>query len=144
MLAFPPDISFLYQILSFAILLAGLKTLILDPMVRVISERERRTAGAKHAAADLRLESDKQATAHETKMQEVRLELSSSSDSARTATEEEERRILTEARTTTTAELTELRERLTQQAEAARQALGGEAQGLAAQMFERVVGRPAA
>jgi len=144
MLAFPPDISFIYQIVSFVILFAGLKHLIFDPTVRVIEERERRTAGAKHAAADLRGESDQKALEHEAKLQEVRLELTASTDSARAATEAEERRIVAEARTATTAELTELRERLTRQAEEARQTLSGEARHLAAQMFERVVGRPSA
>ncbi len=144
MLAFPPDISFVYQVVSFVILLAGLKQLIFDPMLRVIEERERRTTGAKHAAADLRSDSERQAAEYEAKMQQVRLELSASTDSARAAIANEERGIVGAARTQTGAELTELRGRLARESEEARPQLSRDARDLAAQMFERVVGRPAA
>lgn len=144
MLAFPPDISFVYQIVSFVILFAGLKHLIFDPMLRVIEERERRTTGAKRVAADLRSDSDRQAAEYEAKMQQVRLELSASTDSARAVIATEERGIVGAARTQTAAELSELRVRLARQSEEARPQLGRDARDLAGQMFERVVGRPAA
>lgn len=144
MLAFPPDISFVYQIVTFIILFAGLKTLIFDPMLQVIEERERRTAGAKHMAASLRGESDQQAAEYESKLQQVRVEVSAQTEIARKAIEEEERAILGDARNQSAAELAQLREQLMHQADEARQKLAGEARDLSRQMFERVVGRPAA
>lgn len=144
MLAFPPDTSFLIQIVSFLVLFVGLKNLIFDPTMKVIEERERRTAGAAHAAHDLKDESARHAAEYDAKLQAVRAELSAATEAARVEIEGEERRIVNGARNSASEQLTTVRARLSEQATQARQKLAGDASGLAAQVFERVVGRPGA
>jgi len=144
MLAFPPDISFLVQIVSFLVLFVGLKNLIFDPTMKVIEERERRTAGAAHAAHDLKDESARHAADYDAKLQEIRSELSAASEASRAEIESEERRLIEAARNAAADQLAGVRTQLATQAAQARQTLAGNATGLAAQVFERVVGRPAA
>ena len=141
MLDFPPDISFVIQIVSFIALSMGLKRLILDPTLRVIEERERRTAGTKHEAAEMLDGAKRDAGEYEQRMQQARIRIAAETEGARTATEAAERDIQAEARQRSGDQLAELRARLATQAEEARQILAAQAGSLAGQMFERVVGR---
>jgi F0F1-type ATP synthase membrane subunit b/b' len=129
MLAFPPDISFFIQIASFLILWVGLKRLLFDPVLHLLEEREARTAGAYRDASNMRAAADTSAA---------------DTEAARTATQTQEQRVVSEARAQASTQLLQLRESLARQAAAARPALGSEARELAAQILERVVGRPLA
>jgi len=141
MLTFPPDFSFVVQIVSFGILWFGLKRLLFDPVLQVLEAREKRTTGALHAAEEMKAATADAAAEHERRMQEVRQALSAEAGLARTATQGEEQQIVAAARTDANAELTRLRESLSRQVAAARPAVTAEAQNLATRMFERVVGR---
>jgi F-type H+-transporting ATPase subunit b len=144
MLAFPPDISFFIQIASFVILWVGLKRLLFDPVLHLLEQREARTAGAYRDASNMKAAADTSAAEYERRMQEVRLSVAADTEAARTATHTQEQRVVSEARAQASTQLTQLRESLARQAAAARPALGSEARELAAQIVERVVGRPLA
>jgi F0F1-type ATP synthase membrane subunit b/b' len=51
MIAFPPDITFVIQIISFFVLWFGLKRLLFDPVLQVVDERKARTVGVREEAA---------------------------------------------------------------------------------------------
>ena len=141
MLAFPPDFSFVIQIVSFFILWMGLKRLLFDPVLRVLEERESRTAGARKAAAEMTLAAELSAADYQRRMDAVRVTLSVEAQGARAATESEERKVLSAARDQASKQLAQLRDNLGQQTQAARSTLGTEARDLATQMLDRIVGR---
>jgi len=144
MLTFPPDISFVVQILSFVVLWFGLKRLLFDPVQHVLEERERRTVGERHVAAELRKAADQSGADYERRMRELRVKLAGEAEETRNTIQGEERKILSDAREQASAQLMQLRERLGRQASEARPALASEAQTLAVQMVEHVIGRPVA
>lgn len=141
MLAIPPDFTFIVQIISFFILWMGLKRLVWDPMLVVLEQREERTRGARRLADELRATADVSAGEYERRVQEVRSAVVSESQTARANVETEERRILDAARTQASTQLAQLRDNLSKQAESARGGIASEAQGLARDMVQRVVGR---
>ena len=144
MLTFPPDISFVVQIVSFFILWLGLKRLLFDPMVHVLEQREARTSGARDAAAEMTAAAQLSQTEYERRMQAVRQTLSAEAAATRTTNQAEEQRLLSEARAQAGTQLTQLRDSLRRQADEARPALATEARDLATRIMERVVGRPLA
>lgn len=141
MLTFPPDHTFLIQIVLFFVLWIGLKKLLFDPVMALLEAREARTTGAKAAAAQTRSATEMSAAEYEHKMQEARQQASRDAAVVRTATAAEEQRLLETAREEATRHLAVLRENLARQADAARPALDGEVQQLATRMVERIAGR---
>lgn len=141
MLTFPPDFSFVIQLVSFVVLWFGLKRLLFDPVLRVLEEREARTAGARRQAAEITATAEVAAAEYERRMQEVRHALASEAGAMHNAVQAEERRVLSAAREQANAQLARLRESLGAQAQSARPAIALEARDLAARILERVVGR---
>jgi F-type H+-transporting ATPase subunit b len=144
MLTFPPDFSFVVQIVSFLVLWFGLKRLLFDPALHVLEERERRTVGERHAADGLRKTAELSAAEYERRLHEIRVQLAGDAEGSRNANQTEERKLLSDARQQASAQLMQLRESLGRQATDARPALASEAQTLAGQMLERVMGRTVA
>ena len=141
MLTFPPDISFVVQIVSFLVLWFGLKRLLFDPAMSVLEERERRTVGERHAADGLRKTAELSAADYERRMHELRVRLAGDAEATLNGIRTEERKILSDAREQASGQLMQLRDRLGRQASDARPALASEAQSLAGQMLEHVIGR---
>ena len=141
MLTFPPDSSFLIQIASFFILWFGLKRLLFDPVMDVLEAREARTTGMVRETANLKSAADDSAAQYARRMREVHQQLAGESEKARAATETEERQLISGAREQGSAQLMQVRDSLSRQAEAARALLASEAQDLSARMLERVTGR---
>jgi len=143
MLTFPPDFSFVVQIVSFFILWLGLKRLAFDPFVALLEAREARTVGARKEAQHLTAAAQGAEAEYEQRVHEARQAAAADIDATRGATESEERRLLDVARTEAGVRLTDLRETLARQREAARASLAGEARGLADRIVEQVIGRKA-
>ncbi len=141
MLTFPPDFSFVVQIISFFVLWVGLKRLLFDPVLRVLEERESRTVGARHEAAQIAAAAETSAAEYERRIHDVRLALAGEADATRNAVQVEERRVLSEAREQANTQLAQLRASLAAQAENARPAVAAEARELAARIFQGVIGR---
>jgi F-type H+-transporting ATPase subunit b len=142
MLTFPPDISFVIQIVLFLALWFGLKRLLFDPFQQVLVTREARTTGTTHAAAQMREAANLAQQEYERRLHALRQALAAEAAAAHAAAQAAEQEVLAAARQQASAQLTQLRDNLNQQAAAARSALAAEARGLAANLFERVVGRP--
>lgn len=140
MIAFPPDITFAIQIVSFFVLWMGLKRLVFDPVLRVLEERHARTDGVRAQAVEIRSGVDRDAAAFDQTMVQVRSEIGREGDAARNATDEEERRVLAAAREQAAGQLREQREQVRAQADAARSALAGESGKLANLIVQKVVG----
>ena len=144
MLTFPPDYSFVIQVVSFLILWFALKRLLFDPVVQVLERREARTTGARHAAAEMQAATEAAAAAYERELHQVRIGLAADSEAARQSTREQERHVVAEAREAASRQLMQVREDLRRQAETVRPALAAEARDLSARMLQRVLGRSVA
>lgn len=140
MIAFPPDITFVIQIVSFFLLWLGMKRLIFDPILHVIDERKARTTGVLEEASQLRAGAAATEAQYDQRLAEVRAELGRDTDAARHASEEEEHRILLTAREQAASLLKDQRDQLRGEAEAARSQLAGEADRLAQLIAGKVVG----
>ena len=141
MLAFPPDITFVIQIVSFFILLAGLHKLMFEPTLKVLKDREARTSGLLKEAAKVRSTAESAGQEYERRITEGRAGIARTSESDRAATDEDERRILAEAREAAAASLAVQRQEITKESEELRKALGGELESMSDLLLERVVGR---
>lgn len=141
MLTFPPDFTFVIQIVSFFILWFGLKRLLFDPTIHVLEERESRTTGARLAAAEMNAAAQVSQAEYERRMHEVRQALAAEAAKTHNTLQAEEQRVLSETRAEASTQLTQLRESLRRQADEARPALTTEARDLARRIVERVVGR---
>ncbi len=141
MLTFPPDSSFIIQIVSFLVLWFGLKRLLFDPVLHVLEERESRTTGARRQAEEIKAAAETSAAEYDRRLHEVRGTLTAQAEASRQATQAEEQRVLSEARSHAGAQLARLRESLQAQAEAARPGVAAAAREVAADIVERVVGR---
>jgi len=141
MLTFPPDSSFLIQIVLFIVLWIGLKRLLFDPVLRVLEARDARTSGLNREATAMKASAEQSATEYERRMREVRHQISASAEAERATAHTEERQLIAEARQEASGRLMQLRERLAGEAEAARGALAAEARDLSVRMFERAVGK---
>jgi F-type H+-transporting ATPase subunit b len=141
MLTFPPDSSFLVQIVLFVILWIGLKRLLFDPVMHVLEARDARTSGLNREAAAMKASAEQSAGEYERRMHEVRHRISAAAEAERAAAHTEERQLVAEARQQASSRLMQLRETLAGEAEAARAALGVEAHDLSIRMLERAVGK---
>ena len=141
MLTIPPDITFVVQIISFAVLWFGLKRLLFDPMLQLLEERDRRTTGAREEAQRLSSTAELAAADYDRRVHDMRQTLLTEADAARSVMLNEEQRVLSEARAEAGTRLSQLRASLSRQAEGARPALTAEARQLASRMLERVAGR---
>jgi F-type H+-transporting ATPase subunit b len=141
MLTFPPDSSFLIQIVLFIVLWIGLKRLLFDPVLHVLETRDARTSGLNREAAAMKASAEQSAAEYERRMREVRHEISASAEAERAAAHTEERQRIAEARQQASNQVMQLRDRLADEAEAARTALGAEAHELSVRMLESVVGK---
>ncbi len=144
MLTFPPDISFLFQLVSFLILWFGLKRLLFDPMMHVLAAREARTVGTSREAAAMKTAAEESAVEYDRRLGEVRHQLAAEVDADRNVTQTEERQVITSARDEVSAQLLDLRQRLAQEAESARTILAAEAHELSTRMLNQVLGNKSA
>ncbi len=138
------DWTFAAQIITFLIVWAGLKSLLFDPMLGVLEERESRTKGNQEKASTLRSEAEALHADYEERIREVRHALHEQLEENRKAAVAEERQIVAAARDAAAAQLSETRAEVAAQIEQARAALRGQAEALAAEVADRVLGRQAA
>lgn len=141
MLTFPPDFSFIVQIISFLLLWAALKRLTFDPVMRVLEQREERTRGGLAEAEHCRAAARSAEAEYEQSLRQVRQSVSQEADAARKEAAAEQQRQMAAARAAADEELTRMRREIATQVEEARKSLSEEARSIATQMAERVSGR---
>jgi F-type H+-transporting ATPase subunit b len=142
MLTFPPDFSFVIQVVSFLLLWAALKRLAFDPILGVLAERDARTAGNLATAESLRVAAQADEEKFETSLRYVRQTVLVEAEAARKLAETEQQRALTAARAAADAELARLRADVSTQVANAQRTLAAEARNIGALMAERICGRP--
>lgn len=143
----PIDLDFnnvvVFQILIFVVLIAVLKPLLFDPMLKVFGLREDRTDGARKAARELEEEAGALLTRYEAELARVNQAVAEERDRLRAETAKLEAQILNEARAAAAQIVEEGRKRIETEVNAIRFELGKQSERLAGDIATRVLGREA-
>jgi F-type H+-transporting ATPase subunit b len=142
MLAFPPDATFLVQLISFFALLVILNKLLFAPFAAVLAERERRTSGARAEAASNRTEADELARTVDRGLEEARARAAVEAEGIRREAREREAEVFNHAKAEAATRLKQLREAIAREREQAKSALREEAKTLAQSMVDAVLRSP--
>jgi F-type H+-transporting ATPase subunit b len=134
------DITVVGQIVLLLFLLAVLKPLLFEPMIKLFEEREKRIDGAKVQARRMDEASAGALTKYEAEMQRARAAGNAERDKLRVQGAKEEAEILGKVRDATTKMLDEGRARLAGEATQVRKALESESAALGRQLAGRVLG----
>jgi F-type H+-transporting ATPase subunit b len=140
MLAFPPDITFYIQLVSFFVLLAVLNRLLFMPYAALLEEREARTEGASQDAVVERSEADELAKKIDAELSAARSAAAEEAEKIRLRTRSEEAAIFEAAKADANAKLDELRKQISQGTEAARSSLAADSKALAEEMTAAILG----
>jgi F-type H+-transporting ATPase subunit b len=134
-------LSVAVQMLVFAALIVVLKPLLLDPVLRVLEEREKRTDGARAEARRMQEEAGELLRQYERELDRVRQVASEERERLRAETTELEAEILKSAHQAAAEILEEGRQRIEKEINAMRFGLGRESERIAGEMAARVLGR---
>jgi len=139
MLAFPPDVTFVIQLVSFFVLLFVLRRILFVPFGELLAERERRTEGAREQAARDQAEAVALERAITLGLNEARAIAVAEAESIRRDARERETAMFNDAKLSAATRLAELRRAIAEERERAKKALNAEATGLAHAMVEAVL-----
>lgn len=130
------------NLLLFVILIYPVNRLLVQPLLRVLDERERRTAGAEGEVEALRSDARAARAALEAGLLEARARAQARRAAILSAGETDERAVLDAARNDAASNVESVRSAVQGELEAARAALGGDTRELAREAAARILGRP--
>jgi len=137
----PSPIPLAINFITLLLLIYPVKRWLLEPMVRILLEREKRTAGADEQASELRGGAQELADQIEMRLREAR----SASQQVRTeilsAAESHERQLLDQARHEAAQQVAAIRATLAEDLESARSHLASQGQALASAAASQLLGR---
>jgi F-type H+-transporting ATPase subunit b len=134
------DITLVGQIVLFLVLMAALKPLLFEPMLKLFEERERRIDGAKLQARKLDEASAGALSKYETEMQRARAAGNLEREKLRALGTREENEIVGKVRESTSKALEQGRSQLAAEAGEVRKLLRAESAALGRQLAGRVLG----
>ncbi len=143
MLKIPPDWgTFCALIVSFLVFWFIFKRLLFDPFLKLLADRERKLKGLKDRTEQLIREGREAHERHEREIVAVRREALAEREGERRRAEEEVGRLMEEARLAAKDSIEQVRAEIERELRAAEQQLGDLGENLAAELAERVLGRP--
>lgn len=140
MLDFPPDLTFVVQLVGFFVLLAILNKLLFAPFLEVLNERADRTEGAAAHAVEEQDEANELKSKIDAAMAEARREASTIAETIRREGRAKEAEIYERGKEAAAAKLAELRAGIESERSAAENDLRDNAKAIAASMIENVLG----
>lgn len=140
-MTFDFDLTFLLQMVLFAALIVVLRPLLFDPVLRVFDERERRTEGARGSARAMQEEAGELLSRYEKELAKVHEVARQERDRIRTETAKVESEVMAQARENANRILEQGRQRIERERQQIEFALGQQAERLARNMAEAVLGR---
>jgi F-type H+-transporting ATPase subunit b len=141
MLKIPPDYTFVLQVILFVVFWVLMKRLWIDPAMRVIHERSRRSEGAIREAEGLKAEAEQLRAKHAAALDETKAEAQRETQEIVRSAEAEQQRLIAEARAEAQRTLTDVRARVAEDMAAARQGLHAQAGEIAREVARKVLGR---
>jgi F-type H+-transporting ATPase subunit b len=135
------DKSVLLQFVAFILLFIIIKPLLLDPFLKVIEEREKRTEGAKTEARKMDERAGEIFQRYESELEKVRRVAAVEREHLRTDGQKLEARMLEEARQEATRISAEGKAAINKEADSIRFELGKSSAAIAGEIVGRVLGR---
>jgi F-type H+-transporting ATPase subunit b len=143
MLKIPPDWgTFCLLIVSFLVFWFIFKRLLFDPFLKLLAEREHKLKSLKDRTEQLIREGHEAHQRHEREIVAVRREALAEREGERRRAEEEVAQLIEEARVASKESIEQVRAEIEKELRAAEQQLGNLGENLAAELAERVLGRP--
>ena len=138
------DLTFVGQMVVFAALILVLKPLLLDPILSLFAEREKRTDGAKAAAREMQEKAGELLRKYEHELEKVQRVAAEERDKMRAETARLEAAQMHEARELAAKIVEEGRSRIEEEIHEIRFDLGRDSERLARDIASRVLGREVA
>ena len=135
------DLTFVGQMVIFAVLILVLKPLVFDPVLGLFEERENRTDGAKAAAREMQQKAGELLRKYEHELEKVHRVAAEERDAIRAETARLEAEQMNEARQVAAKIINQGRERVAEEIHAIRFELGRNSERLARDIAARVLGR---
>ncbi len=136
-----PDLSVVWVVVMILVLAGVLNQLLFKPLTRVMHEREDAIKSAQQLAEKATTEAQRAGAEFDERTRSARAELYRAMDERRRAALDVRSTLLAQARTEAEASIKSAAERVHAQAAEARRTLERDAEGLAAAVTERVLGR---
>ena len=135
------DYTVLVQIVSFLVLWFLLTRLLFRPFVALLEEREKRTDGVKGEAASLAGEGERLRTEYESAIARAKDEGAAAKEGILQQARQARERLLSQARAEAADRLAAIRQEIQGEMQKARSLAAQEAEGIARQMAEKILGR---
>lgn len=135
------DYTFVVQIVLFLALLFLLRRLLFTPFIALLEEREKKTEGAKGEATALTAEGERLRAEYESAVTQARAQGAALKEGTLQEAQRAREQILTQAREQAAGKLVAVREEVRNEMAKARQFAAREADEIARQMAEKVLGR---
>jgi len=135
------DYSLVVQIVLFLILWSILRRVLFGPVGRLMAERERRTEGSQAEARSLMEEGQELQARYDAAIAQARAEGEAIKSEIREEAQKARNVILSQGRDVATQKIQEIREEVRKELEAARRVAATNAEALAQEMAEKVLGR---
>jgi len=135
------DITFIFQIVNFILLMLVLNFLLYKPMRKVLADRAAEIAGGHAKAAELDSDVQDKMTQYETRLHEAKAKASEERGVLKKAALAEEAVILDQARKEAGDSVSALKKRVAKEAAGAREFLREQTASLSLEICEKVLGR---
>ncbi len=135
------DYSLVVQIVLFLILWSILRRVLFGPVGRLMAERERRTEGSHAEARSMMEEGQELQAQYDAAIAKARTEGEAIKSEIRDEAQKARNVILSQGRDAATQKIQEIREEVQKELEAARRVAATNAEALAQEMAEKVLGR---
>ncbi|MBI3795698.1 MAG: ATP synthase F0 subunit B [Deltaproteobacteria bacterium] len=142
MLSFPPDWTFVFQIILFLVLWTYLRRLLFEPNLAVLKSREERSAGALQEASRVKAEAEAISEQYRTQLAGIRVGAMQQVDAVYREAEEQTHELLESARANAAHTMAGLRETLAQELAQARQSLTASVPTFSREIATKLLGRP--
>ena len=141
MLSFPPDWTFIAQIVLFLIIWVCLRRLLFEPNLAVLKTREQRTQGAMQEAVAVKAEAESMDEQYQTRLAASRAEARQRVDAIYKDAEDQARSVVESARKEAEQSITGIRETLSQDVQQTRQNLEEQIPQFAHEISEKLLER---
>ncbi len=135
------DGAVLFQVVNFLVLMLGLHFLLYKPIRKVLAERDSEIAASQQRTAAVDKEVQEKMALYESKLQLVKSKASEEKNGIIKKAREEESEIIEKSRLAAASELASIQKRVAREAEEARGFLREQAQSIATEICEKVLGR---
>lgn len=135
------DMSFLFQLVNFLLLMLVLNLFLFKPIRKVLTDRKAEISGAKEKSATVDKEVQEKLALYEARMREIKARVTDERSVLKKEAQTEEAAILDKARKEAADALSAIKNKVAKEAADARQLLKEQALSLSSEICEKVLGR---